>query len=68
MELELLLGFSIQEPKIFVCHRARSCPLLGIVDNAHTCTVVNVYGRRRLWVAELLEGKAHYFGSLCIEK
>lgn len=68
MKFKLSLGIGVQEPKILIRHRAQMCSFLGISDNAHTRTVVNVDMGWWLWISKFLKGEAHDFGLLCIQK
>ena len=68
MKRKLLLGLAVQKPKIFVLHRARTGSFLGIIDDTHARTIVNMDGGGGLRVAQLLEREAHYFCLLRIQK
>ena len=68
MKFKLALGIAVQEPKILILHRARSCSFLGVIHDAHARTVVDVDWHGRLWVAKFLEGEAHDFCLSCIEE
>ena len=63
VELELSLGIPVEEPKIFVLHRARACPFLGVIDDTHASAVVDVYWGGRLWVSELFRVRRIIFAS-----
>ena len=56
MEFEGLLGLAVEEPKVFVLHRARSGSFLRVVNDTYTCAVVDVDWRGWLRVSELVQG------------